>query len=59
MSKTSRRKLSMFQSGKQDAEIGYGIRWARHPLLNAYMMGYRSVRGGKKPSWLKSLFGVK
>jgi hypothetical protein len=40
MSKTSQRKLSAYQLGRQDRLSGYGFRWSRYRFMAQYRAGF-------------------
>lgn len=44
MSKTSQRKVSMFQQGRKDALTDGWYRWKSHPMISIYHAGWQQGR---------------
>ena len=60
MSKTSQRKRQAYEEGHRDAKSRNGIRYSRHPFMDAYRAGYRDGLDASKPrtllQWFREVF---
>lgn len=44
MSKTSQRRMTMFNSGYKDFKASHGFKWKHHPFLSDYKAGFSKAR---------------
>ncbi|MBJ2303870.1 MULTISPECIES: hypothetical protein [Pseudomonas] len=60
MSKTSQRSRQAYEEGHRDAKNRNGVRYLRHPFMDAYRAGYQDGLAMAKPrtvlQWFREVF---